>query len=113
MALAIMRSYFFRGLNFCRHGILLARSFHYQRNVWTGAHVCLALQARRVWTVKAPSRHRSRRWEMGLRFSLFLATRKVSECLEYRHVVPGYPPLCDFSAFDAENCPEIKLRLAT
>jgi hypothetical protein len=37
----------------------------------------------------------------------------VAECPEYRHVVPGHPPLCDLSAFDAEHCPEIKLRLAT
>jgi hypothetical protein len=40
-------------------------------------------------------------------------TRKVTECPEYRHIVPGYPPLCDLSVFDAEHCPEIKLRLAT
>jgi len=44
---------------------------------------------------------------------IFSATRKVAECLEYRHVVPGHPPLCDLSAFDAEHCPEIKLCLAT
>ena len=43
----------------------------------------------------------------------FSATRKVAECPEYRHVVPGHPPLCDLSAFDAEDCPEVKLRLAT
>jgi len=42
-----------------------------------------------------------------------LATRKVAECPEYRHVVPGHPPLCDFSVFDAEHSPEIKLRPAT
>jgi len=47
----------------------------------------------------------------GLRFSLFPATRKVSECPEYRHVVPGHPPLRDLSAFDTKHCPEIKLRL--
>ena len=41
------------------------------------------------------------------------ATRKVAERSEYRHVVPGHPPLCDLSAFDAEHRPEIKLRLAT
>jgi len=44
---------------------------------------------------------------------LALATRKVAECPEYRHVVPGHPPLCDFSVFDAEHCPEIKSRPAT
>jgi len=46
-------------------------------------------------------------------FPFFLAARNVAECPEYRHVVPGHPPLCDLSAFDAEHCPEIKLRLAT
>jgi len=37
----------------------------------------------------------------------------VPQCPEYFQVVPGYPPLCDLSGFDAEYCPEIKLRLAT
>src|SRR5215472_18907537 len=46
-------------------------------------------------------------------FPFFLAARNVAECPEYRHVVPGHPPFCDLSAFDAEHCPEIKLRLAT
>src|SRR5215831_8377788 len=49
---------------------------------------------------------------IGLRF-LLSATRKVAECSEDGHVVPGHPPLCDLSAFNAEHCPEIKLRLAT
>jgi hypothetical protein len=50
---------------------------------------------------------------IGLRFPLFSAARKVAQCPEYRHIVPGHPPLCDLSAFEAEHCPEIKLRLAT
>jgi hypothetical protein len=50
---------------------------------------------------------------IGLRFPLFSVTRKVAECPKDRHVVPGYPPLGDLSIFDAEHCPEIKLRLAT
>ena len=40
-------------------------------------------------------------------------TRKVTERAEYRHVVPGHPPLCDLSALDAEHRPEIKFRLGT
>ena len=39
-------------------------------------------------------------------------TRKVAERAEYRHVVPGYPPLCDLSTLDAEHCAEIKFRFA-
>src|SRR5690242_20709083 len=48
-----------------------------------------------------------------MRFLLFSATRKMAECPEYAHVVPGHPPLCDLSVFDAEHCTEIKSRLAT
>ena len=48
-----------------------------------------------------------------MRFPFCSATRKVAECPQYRHVVPGHPPLCDFSIFDAAHCPEIKLRPAT
>jgi len=48
-----------------------------------------------------------------MRFLLCSATRKVAECPEYAHVVPGHPPLCDLSAFEAEHCAEIKSRLAT
>jgi hypothetical protein len=44
----------------------------------------------------------------GLAFTPVSATRKVAECPEYRHVVPGYPPLRDLSVLDAEHCPEIK-----
>ena len=33
----------------------------------------------------------------------------MAECPEYRHVVPGHPPLCDLTAFDAEHRAEIKL----
>src|SRR6202162_4004634 len=50
---------------------------------------------------------------IGLRPSPFSTARKVAERPEYRHIVPGHPPLCDLSAFDAEYCPEIKLRLTT
>jgi hypothetical protein len=54
-----------------------------------------------------------RRGLVGLRPSpLFSATWKMAECSEYRHVVPGHPPLCDLSAFYAEHCPEVELRLA-
>src|SRR5262249_36291767 len=45
-------------------------------------------------------------------FPFVLAARNVGECPEYRHVVPGHPPLCDLSVFDAEHCPEIKLHPA-
>jgi hypothetical protein len=44
---------------------------------------------------------------------LFSATWKMAKCSEYRHVVPGHPPLRDLSAFYAEHCPEVELRLAT
>ena len=44
---------------------------------------------------------------------IFSATRKVAECPEDRHVIPGHPPLRDLSALDTEHCPEIKLRVAT
>ena len=44
---------------------------------------------------------------------IFSVTRKVAELAEYRHVVPGNPPLGDLSGFDAEDRPEIELRLAT
>jgi hypothetical protein len=57
------------------------------------------------------SRHSTPPSSTGLRFPIISATRKVAECPEDRHVVPGHPPLCDLSAFDAEHCPEIKLRL--
>ena len=51
--------------------------------------------------------------QSGSRFPLFSATRKMTECPEYRHIVPGHPPLCDLSAFNTEHCPEIKLRPST
>jgi len=32
---------------------------------------------------------------IGWSFPVFSVTREVAECPEYRHVVPGHPPLCD------------------
>jgi hypothetical protein len=43
----------------------------------------------------------------------YSTTRKVAELPEYRHVVPGHPPLCDLPALHAEHRPEIKLRSGT
>ena len=57
------------------------------------------------------SRHSTPPSSIGLTFPNISATRKMAERPEDRHVVPGHPPLCDLSAFDAEHCPEIKLRL--
>src|SRR3954469_16529998 len=45
--------------------------------------------------------------------TLFSATRQVAECSEYHHIIPGHPPFCDLSAFDAEHCSKIKFRLAS
>jgi hypothetical protein len=52
------------------------------------------------------SRHSTPPSSTGLRFPIISATRKMAECPEDRHVVPGHPPLCERSAFDAEHCPE-------
>src|SRR6516164_2825073 len=60
----------------------------------------------------ATSGHGAKR-QRGSPLLLFSAIRKVAKCPEYRHVVPGHPPLCDLSSFDAEHSPEIELRLAT
>jgi len=57
------------------------------------------------------SRHSTPPSSIGLRFPIISAIRKMAECPEDRHVVPGHPPFCDLTAFDAEHCPEIKLRL--
>ena len=54
------------------------------------------------------TRHNTPPSSIGFRFPIISATRKMAED---RHVVPGHPPLCERSAFDAEHCPEIKLRL--
>src|SRR4051794_34103828 len=45
--------------------------------------------------------------------ALFSATRQVTECSEYRHIIPSHPPFCDLPAFDAEHCAKIKFRLAS
>ena len=50
---------------------------------------------------------------IGLKFLLFSTTRKVTERAEYRHVVPGHPPLCDLSALMWKTAPEIKFRFST
>ena len=44
--------------------------------------------------------------------ALVSATRQVTECSEYCHIIPGHPPLRDLSAFDAENSSKIKFRPA-
>src|ERR1700757_2166086 len=57
------------------------------------------------------SRHTTPPSSIGLRFPIISASRKMAECPEDHHVVPGHPPLCDLSAFDAQYCLEIKLHL--
>jgi hypothetical protein len=42
--------------------------------------------------------------------SALLNHSEVTERAEYRHVVPGHPPLCNLSALDAEHRSEIKCR---
>ena len=76
--------------------------------------ITLACSAGRAAIVPelAGSDHGAKR-QRGSPFPLFSAIRKVAKCPEYRHVVPGHPPLCDLSSFNAEHGPEIKLRLAT